>query len=109
MTIVANPHYWGPKPFYTRIVMKQTETAASQAQLLQSGEANIAMQLNPVTAASLQGQSGITIKTIPSFNVLWIGMSSEPKNKYVQGPHDAEGPQGDPRRDQLQGALSPSS
>jgi peptide/nickel transport system substrate-binding protein len=74
------------KPFFTRIVFKQTETAASQAQLLQSGEANIAMQLNPVTAASLQGQSGITIKTIPSFNVLWIGMSSEPKNQYVQGP-----------------------
>ncbi|HEX6932357.1 MAG TPA: ABC transporter substrate-binding protein [Streptosporangiaceae bacterium] len=86
VTIVANPHYWGPKPYFTRIVIKQTTTAASQAQLLQSGEANIAMQLNPVTAASLQGQSGITIKTIPSFNVLWIGMSSEVKNQYVQGP-----------------------
>jgi len=86
VTMVTNPNYWGPKPFFTRIVFKQTETAASQAQLLQSGEANIAMQLNPVTAGSLQGQSGITIKTIPSFNVLWIGMSSEPKNQYVQGP-----------------------
>jgi hypothetical protein len=26
------------------------------------------------------------VKTIPSFNVLWIGMSAEPKNQYVQGP-----------------------
>ncbi|MDR2985079.1 MAG: ABC transporter substrate-binding protein [Nocardiopsaceae bacterium] len=86
VTLVANPNYWGPKPFFTRVVFKQTETAASQAQLLQSGEADIAMQLNPVTASSLQGQSGITVKTIPSFNVLWIGMSSEVKNKYVQGP-----------------------
>jgi peptide/nickel transport system substrate-binding protein len=86
VTLAANPHYWGPKPYFTRIVMKQTTTAASQAQLLQSGEANIAMQLNPVTATSLEGQQGITIKTIPSFNVLWIGMSSEVKNKYVQGP-----------------------
>ncbi len=86
VTIVANPHYWGPKPYFTRIVMKQTMTAASQAQLLQSGEANIAMQLNPVTAGSLQGQQGITIKTIPSFNVLWIGMSADVKNQYVQGP-----------------------
>jgi peptide/nickel transport system substrate-binding protein len=86
VTLVANPHYWGPKPFFTRIVMKQTETAASQAQLLQSGEANIAMQLNPVTAASIKGQSGITVATFPSFNVLWIGMSSEVKNQYVQGP-----------------------
>ncbi len=86
VTLVANPHYWGPKPFFTRIVMKQTQTAASQAQLLQSGEANIAMQLNPVTAASIKGQSGITVATFPSFNVLWIGMSSEVKNQYVQGP-----------------------
>jgi len=86
VTMVANPHYWGPKPYFTRIVFKQTTTAASQAQLLQSGEANIAMQLNPVTAKSLEGQQGISIKTIPSFNVLWIAMSSEVKNKYVQGP-----------------------
>jgi peptide/nickel transport system substrate-binding protein len=86
VTMVANPHYWGPKPFFTRIVMKQTQTAASQAQLLQSGEADIAMQLNPVTAASIKGQSGITVATFPSFNVLWIGMSSEVKNQYVQGP-----------------------
>jgi peptide/nickel transport system substrate-binding protein len=86
VTLVTNPNYWGPKPFFTRVVFKQTETAASQAQLLQSGEADIAMQLNPVTASSLEGQSGITVKTIPSFNVLWIGMSSEVKNKYVQGP-----------------------
>ena len=86
VTLVTNPHYWGPKPYFTRIVIKQTTTAASQAQLLQSGEANIAMQLNPVTAKSLEGQQGIAVKTIPSFNVLWIGMSSEVKNQYVQGP-----------------------
>jgi peptide/nickel transport system substrate-binding protein len=86
VTMVANPNYWETKPYFTRVVMKQTATAASQAQLLQSGEANIAMQLNPVTAQSLQGQSGITVKAIPSFNMLWIGMSSEVKDQYVQGP-----------------------
>ena len=86
VTMIANPHYWGQKPYFTRIVMKQTQTAASQAQLLQSGEANIAMQLNPVTAQSVKGQSGISVATFPSFNVLWIGMSAEPKNQYVQGP-----------------------
>ena len=86
VTIVANPNYWEAKPYYTRVIMKQTTTAAGQAQLLQSGEANIAMQLNPITAQSLKGASGISLKTIPSFNVLWIGMSSEVKDSYVQGP-----------------------
>lgn len=86
VTLVANKNYWGSQPYFTRVVMKQTTTAAGQAQLLQSGEANIAMQLNPVTAESLKGASGITVKTIPSFNQLWIGMSSEVKDQYVQGP-----------------------
>lgn len=86
VSMVANPNYWEKKPYFTRVVMKQTTTAAGQAQLLQSGEANIAMQLNPVTALSLKGQPGITITTFPSFNMLWIGMSTEVKDQYVQGP-----------------------
>jgi peptide/nickel transport system substrate-binding protein len=86
VTMVANPNYWGPKPYFTRVIMKQTTTAASQAQLLQSGEADIAMQLNPVTAASLKGASGISIKTIPSFNQLWLAMSAEATGPDVQGP-----------------------
>jgi peptide/nickel transport system substrate-binding protein len=86
VSMVANPNYWETKPYFTRVVMRQTTTAASQAQLLQSGEVNIAMQLNPVTALSLKGQSGISVQAIPSFNQLWIGMSSQVKDQYVQGP-----------------------
>ncbi|HLI44333.1 MAG TPA: ABC transporter substrate-binding protein [Acidimicrobiales bacterium] len=86
VTLVANPNYWETKPYFTRVILKQTTTAAGQAQLLQSGEANIAMQLNPVTAESLKGAPGITVKTIPSFNQLWIAMSSEVKDQYVQAP-----------------------
>jgi peptide/nickel transport system substrate-binding protein len=87
VTLVTNPHYWGPKPYFTRVVMKQTTTSASQAQALQSGEANIAMQLNPVTAGTLKGQTGVSVKTFPSFNQLWIALGSGADTpKLAQGP-----------------------
>lgn len=89
VTMVANPHYWGTPAPIKRIVVKQADTAAGQAQMLQDGEADIAMQIDPVTAKSLSGVSGITVKTIPSFNFFWIGMSQQIKN-LTQAPLNAD-------------------
>ncbi len=73
VTMVANPNYWAAAAPIKRIVVKQADTAAGQAQMLQDGEADIAMQIDPVTAKSLSGVSGITVKTIPSFNFFCEG------------------------------------
>jgi peptide/nickel transport system substrate-binding protein len=89
VTMVASPHYWGTPPPIKRIVVRQADTAAGQAQMLQNGEADIAMQIDPVTAKSLSGVSGITVKTIPSFNFFWIGMSQQIKN-LTQAPLNAD-------------------
>src|SRR6266545_4054925 len=89
VTMVANPNYWGTPAPIKRIVVKQADTAAGQAQMLQDGEADIAMQIDPVTAKSLSGVSGITVKTIPSFNFFWIGMSQQIKN-LTQAPLSAD-------------------
>jgi len=89
VTLVANPNYWGTPAHFKRVIVKQADTAAGQAQMLQDGEADIAMQIDPVTAKSLQGQPGITVKTIPSFNFFWIGMSQNIKN-LTQAPLNAD-------------------
>jgi peptide/nickel transport system substrate-binding protein len=89
VTMVANPHYWGTPAPIKRIVVKQADTAAGQAQMLQDGEADIAMQIDPVTAKSLSGVSGITVRTIPSFNFFWIGMSQHITN-LTQAPLSAD-------------------
>ena len=89
VTLVANPNYWGTAPHFKRVIVKQADTAAGQAQMLQDGEADIAMQIDPVTAKSLVGQPGITVKTIPSFNFFWIGMSQNIKN-LTQAPLNAD-------------------
>jgi peptide/nickel transport system substrate-binding protein len=89
VTMVANPNYWATAAPIKRIVVKQADTAAGQAQMLQDGEADIAMQIDPVTAKSLSGVSGITVKTIPSFNFFWIGMSQQIKS-LTQAPLNAD-------------------
>jgi peptide/nickel transport system substrate-binding protein len=70
-----NPNYWGTPPAITRVILKQVGNAVTQGQLLQSGAADIAMQIDPITSKTLQGQSGITVNKIPSFNFLWLGLS----------------------------------
>jgi len=72
ITLQANPNYWkAPAPIST-VTVKQAETAAAQAQMLQTGDADIAMQIDPVTARSLDGVDGVTVDSTPSFNFLYI-------------------------------------
>jgi peptide/nickel transport system substrate-binding protein len=72
---VRNPKYWGTPPAIDRVIMKQTSNAVTQGQMLQSAAADVAMEIDPITAKTLQGKSGVTIKEIPSFNYLWLGLS----------------------------------
>jgi peptide/nickel transport system substrate-binding protein len=71
---VRNPKYWGKAPAIQRIVLKEVKDAVSQGQLLSSGGADIAMQIDPITSESIHSK-GVSFKTIPSFNFLWLGLS----------------------------------
>ncbi len=72
--MVANPKYWkDPAPIST-VTVQQAETAAAQAQMLQTGDADIAMQIDPITAKTLDGVDSVTVKSIPSFNFLYIAL-----------------------------------
>ena len=72
LTMTANPNYWkDPAPIST-VTVQQAETAAAQAQMLETGDADIAMQIDPITARSLEGVEGVTVESIPSFNFLYI-------------------------------------
>jgi peptide/nickel transport system substrate-binding protein len=75
LTLKANKNYWrDPAPIST-VVVKQAETAAAQAQMLQTGDADIAMQIDPITVKSLEGVDGVTVDTIHSFNFLYLGLA----------------------------------
>ena len=74
ITMTANPNYWkDPAPIAT-VTVQQVETAAAQAQMLQTGDADIAMQIDPITAQTLDGVDSVTVETIPSFNFLYLAL-----------------------------------
>jgi peptide/nickel transport system substrate-binding protein len=74
ITMTANPNYWkDPAPIAT-VTVRQAETATAQAQMLQTGEADIAMQIDPITSRTLEGVDTVTVETIPAFNFLYIGL-----------------------------------
>jgi peptide/nickel transport system substrate-binding protein len=72
ITLTANPNYWSTPARISTVTVRQAETAAAQAQMLQTGEADIAMQIDPITARSLEGVEDVTVESIPSFNFLYI-------------------------------------
>lgn len=60
--LVANPDYWGPKPYYGRQVYQIVPEASSRVALLRSGQVDIAM-LPPMT--DLEG-----LRNNPDLNVI---------------------------------------
>ena len=74
LRFAANPNYWGKKPAIAEVIMKQTADAVAQAQMLESGAADVAMQIDPDTAASLSNPD-VVLDTVPSFNFLYVALS----------------------------------
>lgn len=75
LRLTRNDAYWGEKPYFSEVVFRQTQDAVAQAQILQSGEADVAMQIDIDTAGALAG-SGVTTEIVPSYNFLYIALSA---------------------------------
>jgi peptide/nickel transport system substrate-binding protein len=67
--------------------MKQTADAVTQAQMLQSGAADIAMQIDPDTSKTIHDPS-IVFKTVPSYNYVYAAFSPIAKGAPVTLTHD---------------------
>lgn len=70
----ANPEYKRTKVAIPDIVIKHTKDAVTQAQLLESGNADIAMQIDPDTAKTLKTDN-LNVETIPSYNFLYVAIA----------------------------------
>ncbi len=69
-----NDNYWGAKPAIGEIVIKHTKDAVTQAQMLESGAADIAMQIDPDTAKSISSPD-VTTETVASYNFVYVALS----------------------------------
>lgn len=79
----ANPNYKRGTVGVSEVVIKQTKDAVAQAQLLASGDADIAMQIDPDTAKTIQGDK-VSISTVPSYNFVYVAISPGAKGNSVK-------------------------
>ncbi|WP_119391056.1 ABC transporter substrate-binding protein [Taklimakanibacter lacteus] len=75
----ANPNYKRSAVAIGDIVIKHTKDAVAQAQMLQSGGADIAMQIDPDTAKTISGGE-LSVETVPSYNFLYVALSPGAKD-----------------------------
>ncbi|MBE0610860.1 MAG: ABC transporter substrate-binding protein [Dehalococcoidia bacterium] len=80
--LLRNENYWGDKPALKEVIIKQVKDAVTQRQQLETGDADIAMQLDPDTAKKVNNKS-VVIKEVPSFNFVYIALSPGAKDTKI--------------------------
>lgn len=82
-----NDTYFGEKAGVSEIVMQQSKGGVGQLQLVQSGSADIAMQVDPTTASSISSPD-IETDSQPSLNMVYVALS--PGAKGIPVPMTAK-------------------
>ncbi|WP_342640527.1 ABC transporter substrate-binding protein [Rhodoligotrophos ferricapiens] len=69
-----NENFWGKQPFYAGLVLKQSKDAVSQMQMLQNGDADLAMQIDMQTVKTIDDPK-ITVTQAPSLATIYLALS----------------------------------
>jgi peptide/nickel transport system substrate-binding protein len=85
VVLVANPTYWGPKPAYSTVVLRNTATASVERLDVQRGANEIALDLDPSQSV---GMTNVQILKAPSPDVLFLLANANPKISTVTSNHD---------------------
>ena len=84
VTLTANPAYWGAKPKYGKIIVRNVEASVQKLDVLR-GESQIAVDLSPTQA---QGMSGVQIVNGASPNVFFLFTNESAKVSSVTANKD---------------------
>ena len=75
LRLVRNDAHWRDPAPIAQVVLRQVKDSVAQAQMLQSGAADVAMQVDADTAAGLR-DPGVTVRTVPSFNFVYVALGA---------------------------------
>ena len=82
LRLKVNDKYWRAKPAIDQVVLRQVKESVAQAQLLENGGADIAMQVDPDTAKTINSPD-VTVTMAPSYNFLYFAVSPGAKDVPV--------------------------
>jgi peptide/nickel transport system substrate-binding protein len=77
ITYHANPDYALGKPAVDRIIQRVVPDAANRAQLVKSGDADVAVQLRPADVADMASDSNLKTYSVDTNNFVWLYISNK--------------------------------
>lgn len=76
LRLKANPDHWRGKPAFDSVVVKAVQDPTTQAQMLQRGDVDVAMNIDPDRANDLRKAPGIAIEQGLSPTILFLAMTA---------------------------------
>lgn len=84
IVFTAREDYWGEEPTFSTIVLRNIREASTQRQLVERGDIDIAMDVDPDTAESLENSGGAEVVREQSFNLNYIALGNVPDHPELQ-------------------------
>ncbi len=79
ITLVANPHFPGPKPAFPTVIIRDIPDQATSVLSIEKGDIDMLTDPRPDDAKTLASQAGLRVAEQPSNNVSYLAMDVEKK------------------------------
>jgi peptide/nickel transport system substrate-binding protein len=76
IVMVRNPNYWGPRPFFDKIVLQNQKNAATQRLLVQRGAVDGATDINIQQSQALIHDPSVQVIQGNTLNLVYMGMTT---------------------------------
>ena len=86
----ANPGYFGPKPQFTKVIVRKVPATSNRIAALRSGQADVTIRLTPTEYESMASTKGVKVLTYQNTKVVFFGLSYKfapwngPKNRLLR-------------------------
>jgi peptide/nickel transport system substrate-binding protein len=73
----VNPHYWGPKPPISEIILKFVPDASVRQELVETGAVGVTQDLSTLQLKSLAGNPAVVEHTFPTETVWFVNLNEK--------------------------------
>jgi peptide/nickel transport system substrate-binding protein len=75
VTMVANPNYWGPQPYYGKVIIKHAEDPTAMLQMLQKGDADIVPYVDIDLVDTAKADPNLAVYVNQSLDTYYLAMT----------------------------------
>ena len=83
--LVANPKYWGPKPRFGKVIIRNMPSPAELLNV-QRGVREIAIDVSPIDAATLANNKSVQVVSGPGTKMFYLTINQLPGQNVAQNP-----------------------